>query len=60
MSTQQSQAITELFNMKTSLQSMSGEHAEPHREPVQPIDSKTDLHPMEACRNPELFSELCC
>jgi hypothetical protein len=60
MSTQQSQAITELFNMKTSLQSMKGDALEPSHEPVTALDGRTDHHPMDASRNPELFSELCC
>jgi len=60
MSTLESQAITELFNMKTSLESMRGEMLEPSHDAFTTMDHKTDHHPMDASRNPELFSELCC
>jgi hypothetical protein len=60
MTTRQSQAITELFNIKTSLQSMKGESLETHHEAIQSMEGRDDHHPMDASRNPELFSELCC
>lgn len=60
MDAHKSQAMTEMFNMKTSLKSMSGKPSQPSNEAVVNPLSKNDAHPMDACRQPELFSELCC
>ena len=58
MSTQHSQALTEMFNIKTSIQSMTAGNVESHGDAVH--DAHAENHPLETSRNPELFSELCC
>lgn len=60
MTTHQSQAISELYNMKTSLESMKNNTLEPIHETLHSLHGHDDHHPMDASRNPELFSELCC